>query len=165
MLSMVVGKVTAAWILSALSPTALPPPAAVPVPPPRAAHTILDLGIGSTLAEAHNRLDTLGTSDGRATRDGGRKEVWTLKETDFSSIAMRTNRKGEIVWITGFVRPGREILFSNLGDLSRASSKSSSQIIWNTPSPRGDYRLVAKGYDGKAAVVYLLSLAVPAPGT
>ncbi len=64
--------------------------------------------------------------------------------------------------MSAFARPGKETQFSKLGDLSKAARAADSQAIWNVETPEGGYRLVAKGANGKASVVYLLSLAFPA---
>lgn len=127
----------------------------------KVADSILGVRIGSSLEEAHARLKDLGTVGGRATREGGRKEAWTLKGGDFTSVAYKTDAAGRVVWLTGFVRPGREIPFSQLGDLARATGKDETQAAWTVETPGGGYRLVAKGPNGRARVVYLLSLAAP----
>lgn len=124
----------------------------------RVVDSILGIRVGSSLEDAHKKLKSRGTFGGRDTQAGGRKEAWTLKKTEFSSIAYQTDREGRVVWVTGFVRPGREIPFSKLGDLERAASKSDSQVMWSVKTPEGGYRLVAKGPDGKARVVYLFLL-------
>lgn len=122
--------------------------------------SILGVRVGSSLAEAHEKLKDLGTFGGRATREGGRKEAWTLKDGEFSSVAYKTDAAGRIVWVTGFVRPGKEIPFSKIGDLARAAASDETEAAWNVEAHGGarSYRLVAKGPKGKARVVYLLSL-------
>jgi hypothetical protein len=54
---------------------------------------------------------------------------------------------------------GKEIPFSRLGDLTKATAVTKSQVIWNVGSQREGYRLVAKG--AEASVMYLLSLEFP----
>jgi hypothetical protein len=125
---------------------------------PKVVDSILGIRIGSSLEDVHKRLKSLGTVGGRETREGGRKEAWTLKKTQFTSIAYKTNDEGHVVWLTGFVRPGKEIPFSKFGDLAQATRRNSSEVVWNVETPEGGYRLVAKGPAGKARVVYLLSL-------
>jgi hypothetical protein len=117
--------------------------------------------IGTSLEEVHRILKERGTVGGRATRDGGRKEAWTLKAGEFASIAYKTDASGRVVWVTGFVRPGMEIPFSKLGDLARATGKDDAEAAWNVETTGGGYRLVAKGPKGRARVVYLLSLEKP----
>ena len=127
----------------------------------RAINSLLGVTIGSTLEEARSKLTPLGTGGGRDTRDGGRKEAWTLKGTDYANIAFKTDGKRRVVWVSAFVRPGKEIAFSKLGDLSKAAQAPGSQTVWNIETPQGGYRLVAKGANGKASVIYLLSLEFP----
>jgi hypothetical protein len=128
---------------------------------PDAVETLQGIGIGTSLEEARSVLARIGTGGGRDTRDGGRKEAWTLKETDFASLAFKTNGKGRVVWISAFIRAGKEMPFAKFGDLTKATTLTKSQAIWNISNARGGYRLVAKGVDGKASVVYLLSLDFP----
>ena len=119
------------------------------------------ISIGTSLEEARSILGRIGTGGGRDTRDGGRKEAWTLKETEFATIAFKSNGAGRIVWISAFVRPGKEVPFTKFGDTAKATSLSTSQVIWNVGSARGGYRLVTKGTEGRASVVYLLALDFP----
>lgn len=119
------------------------------------------IGIGTSLEDARSILNGIGTGGGRDTREGGRKEAWTLKETEFATIAFKSNGAGRIVWISAFVRPGKEVEFTKFGDPAKATSWSESQAIWNVGSARGGYRLVAKGMEGRASVVYLLALDFP----
>ena len=132
----------------------------------RVVDSILGVGVGASLDQAHAKLDRLSTrrmndreEQETEEREGGRKEAWTLKTTDYVSVALQTDRYGRVVWITGFVRPGKEIAFAKLGDLSSAAGVTDSRVIWNVATPSGGYRLVAKGQDGKARVISLLSLA------
>ena len=126
----------------------------------RAINSLLGVSIGSTLEEARTTLTPLGTGGGRDTRDGGRKEAWTLKGTDYANIAFKTDGKGRVVWVSAFTRSGKEIPFSKLGDLSK-STQAPGSAVWNVETPQGGYRLVAKGANGKASVIYLLSLEFP----
>ena len=123
--------------------------------------SILGIGIGSNLNDAHARLDPLGINGGRDTKERGRKEVWTFKETDFASLALKTNKQGSVVWVSGFLRPGREIDFAKFGEVSRATLSNESEAVWNIETPAGGYRLVVKGGGQKARVIYMLSLALP----
>ena len=124
--------------------------------------SLFGVSIGTTLEEARSKLSPLGTGGGRDTRDGGRKEAWTIKGTDYATLAFKTNSQGKVVWVSAFARPDRRIPFSKLGNLSKAAT-SETQAVWNVETPKGNYRLVAKGVNGKANVVYLLSLESPEP--
>jgi len=141
----------------------------------RVVNSILGIGIGIKLDIVRAKLDRLSTRKGRESlegqekqqeeaeeREGGRKEAWTLTSTNYATLAVKTDDKGRVVWVTGFVRPGQEIPFAKLGDLSSATTSNDARAIWNVATPRGGYRLVAKGQDGKARVVSLLFLALQA---
>ena len=129
---------------------------------PRAVRSILGVEVGAPLEEA---LEALGASSSEESeeeergREEGRKEAWTLRATDYSALALGADEEGRVVWVSGFVRPGRDIPFSDLGDVASAAHKSDMQVVWNVATPGGGYRLVAKGANGRARVVYLLSLA------
>src|SRR5215210_2866666 len=106
---------------------------------PKAVDSILGVRVGAKIEEAHEKLKDLGTWGGRATDEGGRKEAWTLKETEFTSVAYKTNAAGRVVWITGFVRPGKEIPFDKLGDLTRATGKDMNEAVWDVETQGGGY--------------------------
>jgi|GEM_PF-1663783 len=141
--------------------------------PARVADSILGVRIGTHLDEAHEKLDRLsmrrapGTRDEEAReqeeeREGGRKEAWTLKSTNYATVALQTDREGRVVWITGWVRPGKEIPFAKLGSLYSATGVvTDSRAVWNVATSNGGYRLVAKGQNGKASIISLLSLGTP----
>ena len=126
-----------------------------------AVNSLDGIGIRTSLEDARSILGRIGSGGGRDTRDGGRKEAWTLKDSAYASIAFRSNGAGRIVWISAFVRPGKEVEFTPFGDPAKATSWSKSQAIWNVGNGRSGYRLVAKGMEGRASVVYLLSLDFP----
>ena len=134
----------------------------------RVSDSILGVRIGTSLEEARKKLEPLSMASDRSSNEaedkeeGGTKRFWRLKGTKYTSVALKTNRKGRVVWVTGFVRASEEPLFSELGDTSCAVRSTDSQAIWNIATPNGGYRLVAKGANGRARVIYLLSLATPA---
>ena len=136
----------------------------------RVIDSILGVGIGRDVDRVREKLDRLSTNkrqksfehaeqnEDREEREEGRKQAWTLTSTDYATIAVNANERGRIVWVTGFVRPGRDIPFAQLGDLSSATISTDSMAIWNVATPSGGYRVVAKGKEGRARVVSLLSL-------
>lgn len=143
----------------------------------RVPDSILGVGIGSSLDQAHANLDRLRTRNARKAheesaaeeereeqeqqREGGRKEAWALRATNYATVALQADREGRVVWITGFVRPGKEISFARLGNLSAAAVATDKKAVWNVATPGGGYRVIAKGDNGKARVVSILSLASP----
>jgi hypothetical protein len=134
----------------------------------RVSDSILGVRIGTSLEEAEKKLEKFSVHNERRTAteedndEPGTKRVWRLKGTNYSSVALKTNEKGRVVWVTGFVRPNEELPFTKLGDTSLAMRATDSQAIWNVANSNGGYRLVAKGQNGRARVIYLLSLATPA---
>jgi len=136
---------------------------------PRVIDSILGVGIGTSFDQAHAKLDHLRRSEKRddteepenEEREGGHKEMWSLMATSFSSVALQTDREGRVVWITGFVRPAKAIPFATLGNISLATTVTDSRATWNVATPGGGYRLIARGKNGKALVISLLSLASP----
>jgi hypothetical protein len=136
---------------------------------PRVVDSILGVGIGTSFDQAHAKLDHLRKREKKGDtkepeneeREGGHKEMWSLTATSYTSVALQTDRAGRVVWITGFVRPGRAIPFAKLGNLSLATTVTDSRATWNVATPGGGYRLIARGQNGKALVISLLSLATP----
>lgn len=135
----------------------------------RVTDSILGVRIGASLEDAHERLDRLSAQRPAETREaeadaeeseeeGGRKEAWKLKGTNYATVVLQANQAERVVWITGWLRAGREIPFSKLGSLSSASSVTDSRAIWNIATGNGGYRLVAKGQKGRARVISLFAL-------
>lgn len=120
---------------------------------------LLGIRIGTSLDETYAILKPLGAGGGKDLRDNGRREAWTLKETDFQTIAFQTTGKGKIKWITGYLRKGQELPMESLGDPKTATRFNDSEAIWNVETKEGGFRLVVKGENGKASVVTLLSTA------
>ncbi len=142
--------------------------------------SILGVGIGSSLDQAHAKLDRLRKRGEHSAheeseqeeareaqeqeREGGRKEAWALRATratNYATVALQADREGRVVWITGFVRSGKEIPFASLGSLSAATVATDKKAVWNVATPSGGYRVIAKGQNGRARVVSILSLASP----
>ena len=130
--------------------------------------SILGVGIGTTFDQAHAKLDRLRQGEKGDTekqeneeREGGHKELWSLMATNYASVALQTDQEGRVVWITGFVRPGQAIPFAKLGKTSLATTVTESRATWNVATPAGGYRLIARGQNGKALVISMLSLSTP----
>jgi hypothetical protein len=135
---------------------------------PQVINSILGVGIGTTFDQAHAKLDRLrkgekGDTDEQENeeREGGHKELWSLMATHYTSVALQTDQEGRVVWITGFVRPGEAIPFAKLGNISLATTVTESRATWNVATPGGGYRLIARGQNGKALVISMLSLSTP----
>lgn len=125
---------------------------------PAVTSDILGVTVGSPLKRVHEILDPLGYFGGRATEEGGKKLAWTLREGAYKSVAVKTDKDGDVVWITGFCRPGSQIPFESLGAVS-AGRVSDREAIWSFKRGERQIRLVAKGSNRMAGVVYLIELA------
>lgn len=125
--------------------------------------SILGVKIGMTAEQADEALERVGANPAGEgvgeSEEGETKEVWTIRGTAFSRVVLMRNKSGRVAWISGFVRPAKEIDFRDLGDLTAAARSDANQAVWNVTTADGGYRLVAKGREGKATIIYLLSLA------
>jgi hypothetical protein len=127
---------------------------------------VAGITIGMDLFQVRDKMNAIGSTSNLGEFNARRslKEAWTLKETQFKTIAYKASEKKGINWVTGWVREGSEIPFSSLGDLKSAARSTDVQAIWNVSSPSGNFRLVAKGTNGKASVISLFSLETRKPG-
>ncbi len=135
----------AALVMGLLSAVSVPPAAIAEAD----VNGILGVSVGMRVSDARARLSALGATDGRATRDGGTKEVWRLERTGFAWIALRAGADGRIVWITGRRRPGAEIRFEDLSR-ERPSTDTGSVAIWYAPGTSGGVRVTARGGQRRA---------------
>lgn len=119
---------------------------------------ILGVTVGMPETEAHAILAPLGESAGRDTRSGGRKQGFLLRDSDYAWVAYKAGHSGKLKWVSANLRAGKEIPFAKLGDLAVADSANDFQVIWNVTRGDSGYRLVAKGQNGMASIVYLLAL-------
>ncbi|HEX6323871.1 MAG TPA: hypothetical protein VFZ36_09110 [Vicinamibacterales bacterium] len=120
------------------------------------AGSIAGVSIGATRDEVSALLAPRGSVAGREARDGGRRDVWTLAGGDYASVAVTTDARGRVTWVTGFVRPGHERPFSAFGDLERAVA-SGTRAVWDVQTSQGSYRLILRGNDARAQVVTMLA--------
>lgn len=93
----------------------------------------------------------------------GHQEAWKLRRSPYASVALASDDKGHVLWVTGFARPGQEMPFAQLGDTKAAAATGPTFTIWNVIAPYKSYRVVARGRGGKASVVSLLTLTMANP--
>jgi hypothetical protein len=124
-------------------------------PPDATVDAILGIQIGTPLADARRILAPLGRSDTRES-PASVKEVWRLEGTGFDWIALRANAKGQVVWITGHRRPGREIPFDAIGTAPGVATESIA--IWHVNGAHRSERLTLRGANRRAQVVTLLEV-------
>jgi hypothetical protein len=122
--------------------------------------SILDLEPGSSLEQAHAKLDKLsdpahppkqeeeGPQKGEASEH---KVLWQLAQTDYSFVFVKTDDKERINYIKAFLRPGKEIPFEKIGETEKAPVQDSTTIAWDVLRPKRPlFRVVATGAERKA---------------
>lgn len=127
--------------------------------------SLAGVSVGMELDRVRELLRPIGQGGGGEEEEkedeGSVKEAWTLSSGDFKTLAYKADGKERIKWVTAWVRAGKEIPFSSIGDLSQAARSVPTQAIWNVKSSEGDFRVVARGVDGKASVITMMSLDHP----
>jgi len=130
-----------------------------------ASGNVLGVGIGTTLEEAHNKLDVLRdpASTGLQDKEGnegneGEKAYWRLVGTEYSWIMLWSNKEGRVVQVSAAVRPEKPKPFKEVGDLSKAAINDENAAKWNVQRPDNlSYRLVARGPNHRATNIYLIA--------
>ena len=116
--------------------------------------SILGLELGSTLEQAHAKLDKLSdpAHPPKEEAEGSeRKVLWQLAGTDYSAVFVKSDEKKRIIYINAFLRPGKEIPFEKIGDAKKAPLQDVNTIAWDVLRPKRPlFRVVAKGADCKA---------------
>lgn len=119
--------------------------------------SILGLELGSTLEQAHTKLDKLSDpahppkeeEEGRE-----RKVLWQLARTDYSAVFVKSDERKRITYINAFLRPGKEIPFEKIGDTKKAPLQDINTIAWDVLRPnRPLFRVVASGADQRASSI------------
>src|SRR4029077_20037704 len=132
---------------------------------------ILGVELGSTLEQAHAKLDKLKDlslqakeekKDSDNDEESENRVLWQLAKTEYSAVYIKADDKGRITYINGFLRPGKEIPFDKIGDIKKAPVQSSSVIAWDVIRPnRPLSRVVASGKDRRANSVTILIVKRP----
>ena len=119
---------------------------------------ILGLELGSTLKQAHAKLDKL--SDPKhppkeETEGSEGKVLWQMADTDYSAIFVKVDDE-KITYINAIVRPGKEIPFDKIGEAKKAPAQDANTIAWDVLRPnRPLFRVVANGANRKATSLTL----------
>ena len=123
---------------------------------------ILDVGIGTQISEARQKLDPLrapGEHEPDRKEKAGTRIYWKLNGTEYDWIIVWANSAGQITRIRANPRPDQPKPFVEVGDLSRAARVQPHQVMWNVERPDGmSYRLIAQGQDKQARSVYMFAL-------
>jgi hypothetical protein len=119
--------------------------------------SILGLELGSTLEQAHTKLDKLSDSahPPKEEEEGPeRKVLWQLARTDYSAVFVKSDERKRITYINAFLRPGKEIPFEKIGDTKKAPLQDINTIAWDVLRPnRPLFRVVASGADQRASSI------------
>ncbi len=123
--------------------------------------SILGVELGSTLEAAHAKLDKLCDSAHRPKEEkeddadeGEQKVLWELSKTDYSFVFVKADDEGRITYVSGFLRPGKEIPFKKIGESAKAPVQNANMIAWDVLRPKRPlYRVVASGQNRKAGKI------------
>ncbi len=123
---------------------------------------ILGLELDSSLEKAHEKLDSLGNPARPSVEaakeakhdEEERKVLWRLAKSDFSSVLVKADDKERITYITGFLRPGKEVPFDKIGQTEKAPILSDRSVAWDVVRPNQPLiRVVARGEKRKATSI------------
>lgn len=133
--------------------------------------SILGLELDSTIEQAHKKFDSLGDPtqpplEAAAEAESDEKErkvLWHLVKSDLSSVLVKTDEKGRIVYLAGFIRPGKEIPFEQIGQTAKAPILTERTVAWDVIRPKRPLiRVVARGEKGKASSITIFVVKRPA---
>ncbi len=174
----------------ASSPSPASAPSTTPLPSPKLASfkerlaaaesvkvqtDLLGLEMGTSVEAAHQKLDPLSdpakpfVEEGGKDKDGKRKQgkeqrrvVWQLAKSDFSSIYIKADENDRIAYISGILRPGKEIPFGKIGQVEKAPIYSENNVAWDVARPKKPLiRVVARGEDRKANSITIFVVNLP----
>jgi hypothetical protein len=136
--------------------------------------SILGLELGSTLEQAHAKLDRLTDPKHppKTEREGPKnneeseqKVLWQLAKTDYSLVFVKSDENERITSINAFLRAGKEIPFEKIGEAKKAPVQDANTIAWDVLRPNGPlFRVVANGLDRKASSIIMFVVKRPGHG-
>jgi hypothetical protein len=136
--------------------------------------SILGLELGSTVKQAHAKLDKLSDRAHPPKEEGEEpgeneeehKVLWQLAKTDYAFIFVKADDKDRITYINGSLRPGKEIPFDKIGDSKKAPLQDANTIAWDVVRAGHPlFRVVAKGADRKANTITIFVVKRPSPNS
>lgn len=136
--------------------------------------SILGLELGSTIKQAHTKLDKLNDpahppkeeGEDEAEKDEEHKVLWQLAKTDYAFVFVKADEKDRITYINGTLRPGKEIPFDKIGDSKKAPVQDANTIAWDVlRAGRPLFRVVAKGAERKANTITIFIVKRPNSGS
>jgi hypothetical protein len=128
--------------------------------------SILGLELGSTLEQAHAKLDKLSDPKHppKEEEEGSETKIlWQIAKTDYSAIFMKAGAEKKITYLNAILRPGKEIPFEKIGETKKAPVYGANTIAWDVIRPnRPLSRVVATGVDQKANNITMFVVKRPA---
>jgi hypothetical protein len=124
--------------------------------------SILGLELDSSLKKAHEKLDPLGdpskpsieAAEEAEHDEKEHKVLWNLAKSEFSSVLVKADDKERITYIAGFLRPGKEMPFAEIGQTEKAPIRTDRTVAWDVVRPnRPLIRVVARGEKRKATSI------------
>lgn len=131
--------------------------------------SILGIQLGSTLEQAHEKLDRLCDSAHRPKEEneeegeeGEHKVLWELAKSNYTFLFVKADDKEKITYVSGFLRAGKEIPFDKIGEIKKAPVQNANTIAWDVlRSKHPLFRVVAAGADHKANNVMIFVVKRP----
>jgi putative alpha-1,2-mannosidase len=119
--------------------------------------SLLGIELGSSLERAHEKLDHLCDAAHRPKEEkeeegeGEHKVLWEMANGDYAFVFVKADDKERITYLSGFLRPGKEIPFDKIGETKKAPVQDSNTIAWDVARPKHPlFRVVAAGAERKA---------------
>ena len=125
---------------------------------PKLSDSLMGIKLGMSKEAAKKVLDKLGKGAFKKSHEGGWNGAWMLTSGPYKSVAFEADKEGYIEWVTLFAKPGNEVRFEDVFDMSKATTKSDRRAIWLGKTEKRDFTLIAKGGSGKASVVSLRTI-------
>ena len=136
---------------------------------------LLGLEMGMSVDAAHKKLDPLSDPAKPFVEEGGRDKngkakqgkeqrrvVWQLAKSEFSSIYIKADKADRITYISGILRPGKEIPFAKIGQVEKAPISSANNVAWDVARPKKALiRVVARGEERKASSITIFVVERP----
>ena len=94
------------------------------------------------------------------------KVLWQLAKTDFASVFVKADEKKRLIYVAGFLRPGKEIPFDKIGEIKKAPIQDDRVVAWDVVRPEHPLlRVVARGAEHKASSITIFLVKRPESGS
>lgn len=82
--------------------------------------------------------------------------LWELAKSDFASVFVKTDKDERVVYILAALRPGREMPFTEVGQVEKAPIHTSNTVAWDVVRRNSPLmRVVAVGKEERASSLTL----------